>query len=261
MADHLTEQEQIEAIKNWFKTYWKSIVLPIATVAIGYFGWTFWQSQSEAKAARGSVKYQELIKAAETAPGAELSAQQRSQVKVLADELVSEFRGTLYADHGNLILARIAVDENELTAAEAYLQRVVDKGANLAIRELAKARLARVKIARGETDAALELVAVSGDSAYKALYAEIRGDALTEQGKADLAKTAYQEAIDALPASDFNRRSLIQLKVDGIDILAGKIPAAAEAGAASETAPAAEAAQTTDATQTPDAAQAKTETP
>lgn len=225
MAEHLTEQEQIEALKNWWTTYWKSIVLPILIVALGYSGWTFWQKHSAANAALGSSQYLELTKVMETAPGAPLTEQQRTQAKVLADALVDDFGGSLYADHANLILARLAVEEKALPAAEAYLQRVIDKGANAAIRELAKARLARVHIAQDKTDAALALVAVAGDSSYKALYAEIRGDALAQQGKAEQAKTAFQEAIDALPPSDFNRRSLIQLKVDGIDILAGKVAA------------------------------------
>ena len=36
MAQHLTEEEQIEALKRWWKENWLSIVLPIVVAVVGY---------------------------------------------------------------------------------------------------------------------------------------------------------------------------------------------------------------------------------
>ncbi|MFL0804580.1 MAG: tetratricopeptide repeat protein [Agarilytica sp.] len=220
MADHLTEEEQIQALKEWWKTYWKSIVIPVVAVAGGYYGWNVWEDQKAATAAQASDQYASLISAMETAPGAELSEEKRSESSVLATQITQDYAGSLYADQANLILARLAVDEKDLPKAEGYLQRVVDAGANNAIKDLAKARLARVKLALGSLDAALALVAVSGDSKYASLFAEIRGDVLAAQGKTDAAKTAFQESMDSLSPQEFQRRSILQIKLDGADILA-----------------------------------------
>ncbi|WP_086931164.1 YfgM family protein [Agarilytica rhodophyticola] len=229
MADHLTEEEQIIALKNWWNEYWKSVVIPIVVVVVGYFGWSTWQDQKQQKASLGGAKYLDLVKVMEVQPGGQLTEQQRSNAKLIATELVDDYAGTLYADQANLILARFAVDAKDLNGAQAFLQRVVDNGANNAIKDLATTRLARVKIANKEYDAALALVntSVSKEAGYKSLFAEVRGDALAAQGNAESAKTAYREAMENLPPEQFNRRSILQLKIDGADILAGNVKAPA----------------------------------
>jgi len=220
VADHLTEEEQIDALKSWWKEYWKSIVLPIGAAVAVYFGWNQWSEQQLANAEAGGAKYEELVKSMETAPGQSLSAEQVALAKVAAAELIDSFSGSLYADHANLILARLAVNEKDMAAAEGFLMAVVSGGSNKAIEDLAKGRLARVKLAKQDYDGALALVSASGDSAYKSMFAEIRGDALAGQGNVLAAKTAFQEAIDNLAGDQFSRRSIIQLKIDGVDILA-----------------------------------------
>lgn len=227
MADHLSEEEQIAVLKEWCKSYWKSVLIPIVVVAGGYYGWTEWEDLQAKNAAIGGEQYKALIGTMETAPGATLSEEKRSDASVLATMMVQEHGGTLYADNANLILARLAVDAKDLSAAEGYLQRVVESGSNNAVQELATARLARVKSALGDLDGALVLVASSGDSKYASLFAEIRGDVLASQGKSDAAKTAFQEAIDGLSAQEYQRRSILQIKLDGADLVAGSLQAAA----------------------------------
>lgn len=223
MADHLTEEEQIQALKDWWKTYWKSVVAPVVIVAGGYFGWNVWQDKQALKAAEGGEQYKALISALETSPGKELSDEKRAEADVLATKIAQDFGGSLYADQANLILAKLAVDKKDLSAAEGFLQRVLSEGANQAIKDLATVRLARVKLALNDLEGALSLVATSGESKYASQFSEVRGDALAAQGKADVAKTAYQEAMDALTPQEFQRRSILQIKLDGVDILAGGI--------------------------------------
>lgn len=225
MADHLTEEEQIEALKRWWNEYWKSVVIPIVLVVAGYYGWTEFQAQKEAKAQAGGLKYDQLVTVMKTDPGQSLSDDKTATAKALAAGMIEEYSGTLYADQATLILARFAVAEGDLAAASAYLQGVSEAGGNTAIKLLAKSRLARVKVAQGEYDAAIALASGNGDSEFSSVFAEVRGDALAAQGSVDAATTAYQDAIDNLPASQFSRRSILQMKVDGADILAGKVMA------------------------------------
>ena len=39
MADHITEEEQIEALKRWWDENGKQVVLAIVLTVGGYFGW------------------------------------------------------------------------------------------------------------------------------------------------------------------------------------------------------------------------------
>jgi len=221
VAEHLTEEEQIEAIKRWWSEYWKSIVVPIVLVAVCYSGWNIWQTQKEATAEAASIQYNLLVESIESAPGVDLTPEQKATARVLATEIVNDFEGSLYSDQANLILARLAVDAGEHTEAQNYLQAVTNGGANNAVKALATSRLARIKVALGEYDAAISLLSSAKGTKFRSLYAEIRGDAMAAQGKADLARTAFQEALDSLPARQFNRRSILQLKIDGAAIIAG----------------------------------------
>lgn len=227
MADHLTEEEQIAALKDWCKRYWKSVLIPVVAVAGGYYSLNVWEDMQADKAAIGGEQYSALIDTMKIAPGAELSDDKRSDATVLATKLVQDHEGTLYSDNANLILARLSMDAKDLSAAEGYLQRVVDDGANNAVQELATSRLARVKSALGDLDGALSLVSSTGGSEYASLFAEIRGDVLAAQGKTDAAKTAFQEAIDGLTPQEYQRRSILQIKLDGADLVAGSLQAAA----------------------------------
>ncbi len=237
MADHLTEEEQIEALKNWWKQYWASVVLPIVVAAVAYFGWTSYEAMQKQKAEAGSIAYQELVDSLETTPGSALTEEQRATGKVMAAGIIKDFAGSLYADHANFILARIAIDEDDLDKAESSLAEVVQNGSNEAMQALATSRLARVKISKGQADAALDLVSGADAGEYAALFAEVRGDAYAAQGKTEEAQTAYQEAIDKLLPAQMSRQSIIKLKLDGASLLVAKTDEAqapAEDKAASE---------------------------
>lgn len=214
MSDHITEEEQIEAIKRWFSENWISIVLPIALVLAGYVSWSFWGDYKTTRANEGSEQYQALVDILDDSSGEPISEKSKEQARVLAAALLSGFGGTLYADLTNFMVAKLDVEAGDLDAAKTRLQDVVDKHANTASLDLAKARLAKVELALGNHDQALTLVSASDSDASKALYAEIRGDIYSAQGDIDAANTAYKDALINLNEQQQGRRGLLQLKID-----------------------------------------------
>lgn len=229
MADHLTEEEQIEALKNWWKEYWMSIVLPILLAAAGYFAWNTYQSNQEVKAKQGSLLYQEMVSLTGE-PAAELSEEKRNEAEVAAQQLIESYAGTLYADRAKLLLARFAAEQKDYDQAAKHLSDVVGNGVNEAVKNLARARLARVSFAQGNYDKAISMVSTPKDESFKSLFAEIRGDALAAKGDTAAAATAYQEALDSL-GDDYSRRGLLDLKLKGVALIADaakQAPAAAQ---------------------------------
>lgn len=218
MADHLTEEEQIQALKRWWDENWASIVLPIVVLLVGYSGWNYWNSYQDGQAQIASQQFSALTTAAETQPGQAMSAEQKEKVGQIAETILKEHGDTLYGDMANMIMAKMLIEDGELDAAQTRLQTVADTGADQAVKQLAKARLARVLAAKGENDKALSLLADSPSEAYKSLYAEIKGDIYLAQGKAEAANTAYGDAIAALPQGEFNRASLLRLKQDAVAV-------------------------------------------
>ena len=214
MSDHITEEEQIEAIKRWLSENWVSIVLPIALVLVGYVSWNFWGNYKTNRASAASEQYQLLVDTLVDTTGNGLSDKKIETARSLANGVLSQYDDTLYADLTNLIVAKLDVDAGKLDAAKTRLQAVVSQHSTPAALSLANARLAKVELALGNYDQALTYVSAADSDASKALYTETRGDIYSAKGDMDAANTAYKDALINLTQQQQSRSGLLQLKID-----------------------------------------------
>lgn len=184
-----TEEQQLETIKKWWRDNGTSVLIGAALGIAAIAGWKFYERHQATTALRASDAYEAVIKLAD-------DADKRSEFKQKTEALVSEHQGTVYAQFGQLYLAREAVRDSDLARAASLLQQVVNKPEHEALGHVATLRLARVKLAQNEADAALQLVSVSKDKvgAYVGAYALVRGDVLTALNRQAEANAAYQEA-------------------------------------------------------------------
>ena len=212
MADHLEEQEQIDAIKKWWNKNWYSVVFPLLAVVLAYGGWSTWQHYKVSQAERGSKAYEAIL--AKVDNKAVLDSDTQSQVLAMASALAEDQRGSLYGNYASLLLAKLAMDDEDPESAAEHLQMVIDKGANEQIILVAKSRLARLHLARGTYDEALALVEGVEDSAFVSSFAEIRGDIYAEKGDRAAATQAYQQALDSAEPTAFTRQNILQLKLN-----------------------------------------------
>lgn len=214
MAEHLTEEEQIETIKQWWSDNWLSIVVPIVLAASIYGGWNYWTSEQAKKASEGADRYSVLTELVSDGAQQALSNEVRVKAKEQANLIIAKHGGSLYADFSTLLLARIAVEESNLALAEQHLNTVVASGANDQIKNTARARLARVLMSQEKYSEALAQVSSTTSLATKPLFAEIRGDIFMAQGEIAAANTAYQEALDTLSQNQSSHRGILQFKLD-----------------------------------------------
>ena len=215
MSDHLTEEEQIQAIKQWWQENKFLVIVPAVVMGLGYGSWSIYKSQKEQAAYAASEKYEQLLDAMQTTGIQPLTDQQIAEASAKAEELVSDHSGSAYADMANLILARFDVEQKNAAEAADHLKAVINGSGNDAIKSLAKIRLAKVLIEQQKYDEALGLVATASSDAYTAQYAEVRGDILYAQGNGEAAKTAYEEALSSLTPDQIGRRNIIDLKLNG----------------------------------------------
>ena len=220
MADHLTEEEQLDAIKAWWKENWLLVIVPAVVIFIGYGSWSYYGYQKEQNALVGAEKYQELLDSIANTGTQPLSDEKVAKAKTLASGIIADHSGSMYADLANMIVARFEMDDKNYAAAEAALNEVVKSSDNDSVVSLAKARLAKVLLAKGDYDKALGYVASAEQSSFKAQYAEIRGDIYSAKGNAAAAKTAYEEAMSSFVDSQRDRRSIVELKLNGTSIRA-----------------------------------------
>ena len=139
MTDMRTEEEQVEAIKNWWKENGKQTMVALVVVLGGWFGYQGYQGQQQAAGEAASVVYQEMLSLQDSE-----SEEDKGRRAVLLDQLQSEYGSTVYAQFSGLFKAKDAVDAGDLAAAAAELEVVKSETSDDALRHLATVRLARV---------------------------------------------------------------------------------------------------------------------
>ena len=195
MSVHLSEEEQLESLKRWWKENGLQTLLTVVLVTGGWFGWQFWQDFNQEQAEAASLQYIEMMDIAASPVNSE---EQLAKFTHLAHTLKDHYENSHYAHFAALILARRAIDENDLQTAREELEWVLANNSDEALEHIVSLRLARVRAELGEIDAALALVEKSPEG-FASIFAEARGDFYLLENNAEAARAAYQSALDVLP--------------------------------------------------------------
>jgi len=229
VADHITEEEQIEALKRWWDENGKQVVLAIVLTVGGYFGWQAWTDHREDQTAVASLVYQEMLDNMDDAvAGDTLAADKQAEISQLADTLKQDYSNTQYAFYAALIKAKLAVESTDLSAASVELQWAMDNADETVSENIARLRLARVEAAAGNLDTALQLVQGVDAGELKSAFDEAKGDFYQQQGNAGAAYTAYEAAMTGIDAGNSSASQLLQLKISQVKPVISKAVEAEE---------------------------------
>jgi predicted negative regulator of RcsB-dependent stress response len=202
-----SEEQQVEAIKKWWRENGRSIIAGVAIAVAAILGWQAWEQYSINRSANASVGYQQMLALAGQ-PEAGIAQGQR---------LMEEYPGTGYADLAALFVAKLQLGQGNVESAQVTLRSMMSDAAEPELAHLARLRLAELELAAGDADAALELLAGDPPPGFVSPYAEVRGDAYVVKGERDLAARAYDEAL-AAAAPDAMGRGRLQMKRDDLGI-------------------------------------------
>ncbi|WP_461517847.1 YfgM family protein [Porticoccus sp.] len=215
MAEHLSEEEQLESFKRWLKENGLSTVIVLVLAVGGYFGWDLWKGHRQAQAEASAILYQQMMEAAFVKPGELLDIAHREQVTVLAEQLKDDYSGSQYARYAAMLLAKLDVENNDLEAALDELQWAED-GADEGLSLIIKLRQARLEAARGNLDQAIDMLAGVEAKTMTSAYAEAIGDFQQMKGDKPAAYKAYKEALQSLVLNDNQTRTIIELKLNHV---------------------------------------------
>ena len=198
---HASEKEQIEALKKWWKDNGSSIRTGRLLGVSILLGGKAWFSYQETQALSASNIYAQMMAASDR--------NEAEMVRQRASELITNYTGSPYAPLASLLLAKLAVQDNELAAAQAQLQWAVDHAASAEVKHTARMRLVRVMTDQQQYEAADQLLSgVMDPGAYRYLYTELEGDLAMAQNKLEQAARSYTEALDQMPAQAPNQAFL-----------------------------------------------------
>ncbi len=218
MADHLSDQEQLQVIKNWWTQNGRYLLICIAVSVSAYLSWQWWTASQQQHAEQASAIYSELVASVATSGVEPLSSDKLTTADFLVEQLKNDFSDTAYAVNAALLQAKLEVDKGALDSAVDALNFVIDNG-NSDIQVVATHRLARVYLAQKNTDEALALASYDKDDAFSSKYADLRGDIYSAKGDVVAAIAAYQQALAKIADSDGIQRNLIGIKL--ADLSAG----------------------------------------
>jgi predicted negative regulator of RcsB-dependent stress response len=203
----LEEQEQIDALKAWWRQNGRFVVVVVvaaALAALGTAGWRYYRTQQNEQA---SQVFAELEKAAR--------GNNLKQVRELSTQLADQYGRTTYAALGALVVAKAEFEAGDLKAAATRLEWAAEHARDDETRAIATLRLAGVRLDEKKFDEALKLLEQQPPEPFVSLYADLKGDVLAAQGKAADARNAYQHALEKLPPEGLYR-ALVQVKLDGL---------------------------------------------
>jgi len=213
-VEYRTEEEQVAALKQWWKDNGNSLIIGIGLALAVVFGWKMYQQNVENTKNAASVLYQQLL---EVALGPNATTESQASVSFIANKLKTEYQDTEYATFAAMFLAKNAIAEKDLDSAATELRWILDKNPETSLTPLVKARLARVLDRLGNQQEALALLDTKSAGTYTALYLEIKGDIYHRAGDNEQAKASYLEAYKAMKESGV-QRPMLSLKMADLGI-------------------------------------------
>jgi predicted negative regulator of RcsB-dependent stress response len=206
---YTTEEEQVEALKKWWKENGTSIIFGIVIGLAAVFGWRGWQEHKSAQAQAASELFQDVLTA--------LRTDSPDKAESPAQEIVKTYGSTGYAVPSQLVLAKLAVKDNKLDEAAAHLEQALAQSDSPSLSMVIRLRLARVQSAKGDYDAALATLKVKDPGAFGPAYDELKGDILANQGHAQDAYAAYQQALEKYRKQGSDT-SVLEMKIDELGV-------------------------------------------
>lgn len=214
MADR-TEEEQVEAIKKWWDENGTSTVVGIIAALLVVFGYRGWESHVQEQGEMASAVYEDMLQAVSVASPFETIDEERlSTGQFLANKLKDEYPDSVYAHMGALFMAKLAVDQDNLEEAEKELTWALENDIDESLEIVVKTRLARIRLAQGKPEEAMQVVSGLEGGAHQSSVEEVIGDIYHEMGELDQAREAYQRAVNALKEGD--ERQYLEMKLDNL---------------------------------------------
>lgn len=207
MAEHLNEDEQVEALKKWWQENGTAIIIGIVVGLAVVIGVRYWFSYHEARSVNASDAYYKFTAA--------ISKKDAALTQTLANEMLEDFKGTSYAALTAMQMAKLDIESNKLAEAEKNLRWAMDNPGHKTIGLIARLRLAKVLYAEDKFDAALAVLNQVKDPTFDPRFALVRADILSKQGKTEQAREAYQLALTDKSLAG-KEREYVEMKLDSL---------------------------------------------
>jgi len=185
-----TEDQQVEAIKKWWRDNYKLVILLAVLGVSGILGTQYYRENKIIMGEAASDNFNTV-----------LAAVNKNQSEIISDRtalLQKDFQSSPYASQATLLLAKNLAESGKHEQAIEKLLWVEKNSQDKSLQQIALIQRAQLMASSEQFDQALEVLQNSTeDGSFSAIKLEAKGDILVVQGKLAEAKKAYDEAIGA----------------------------------------------------------------
>ncbi|WP_394172594.1 YfgM family protein [Thalassotalea litorea] len=206
MEIYQSEEQQVEAIKKFFKENGYSLGAGLVIGLGGFFGYNYYQDSKQAAIESASSQYQQNIEA---------MTNDGETFRTNSQSFINENKDSSYAAFTALALAKDAASHSDWQEAEKQLTMAIELAPSVEVKAIAQLRLARVQIQQENLDDALATLGKTFPEKYQASVAETKGDAYLLKGDKEQARSAYQAAADA---GGLESSPQLQMKLDDLAV-------------------------------------------
>ncbi len=212
MSSHLNleDQEQLDELKHFWKSWGDLITWMLIVVLGGYAAWMGWQSYESKQAAQSAALYDTVERAALSN---DLPLLDRS-----VSDIEDKFASTTYAQQAALLAARVYNDKDRKADAKKQLTWVIDKASDEGYQALARLRLASLLVEDKAYDEARKQLTAKTPEAFAPLMSDRLGDLAMLQAQPAEAVQHYKNAWKGFePNADYRRLVAVKLAALGAD--------------------------------------------
>jgi predicted negative regulator of RcsB-dependent stress response len=186
MALDLEEQDQLDALKAWWKANGTKVLMVVGLVVVVIVGYQGWNQYQAKQAEAASTQFMLL---------GDTNSSDVKAINAIAGEIMDKYPSTPYAARAALLSAKVNYTAKDIDSAKAQSEWAYKNAKEAAVKTLAQLQLAGILFEQKDYEAALKLVNEKHETSFDGLFADLKGDILVAQAKPAEAKVAYQEAI------------------------------------------------------------------
>ena len=207
MDELLSEKEQMEQIRAWWREYGWYLAGGVALGAAILFGMRQFEAYDQIQAESAAAVYREL--------GLAIADDADAEALSLLEQLREEYPSSPYKDQAGMLIVLMHLQNQSTRQAIEALRYTMEDTTDEHLALIARTRLARLMVSAGRHDEAMAVLEGVEAGSFAARFSEIRGDIYYAQGDSDSARTAYNQALNS-EQSELVDRGLIQMKLDDL---------------------------------------------
>ncbi len=206
MDEYLSDKEQVERLRQWWRENGWFLIGGVALGLLGLYGYNQYFAYRDRQSEEAAAAYAAIKREADDGDTAGAASQFAA--------MRGEFPDHAYTHQAALLVAKAEVVTAPDAAAEK-LRFTMEQSDDPELSMVARLRLARVLAYQGRHQEALALLDVPDPGQFGGRIAEIRGDIHAALGETEEARTDYLQAMVAAGAELLDR-SFLQMKLSDL---------------------------------------------